>query len=113
MEADYNRNNKYPRHRTGEYLERSEGLQNCEFLVHLVWSFGVDRIKKLKLKGLKLMLHYFLGSENLKGVPNKVELLEDVNEFFRKDWEDIVQREGGGISVVTNGAGCEAGKDTG
>ena len=31
-----------------------------------------------------------------------MELVEDVNNLFQRDWEGIIQRLGGGVLVVTN-----------
>ena len=42
-----------------------------------------------------------------------MELVEPVTDFSRKDWEGLVQSEGGGVSVVSNEAGCEAGEEMG
>ena len=47
-------------------------------------------------------------SEKLKGIPKKVELVVAVKYFFRKDWDGLVQRWGGGVSGVKNEAVHEA-----
>ena len=41
----------------------------------------------------------------MKGTPKKVELVEAVTDLFRRDWESLMQRVGGGGSVVTNDIG--------
>ena len=41
----------------------------------------------------------------MKGNPKKVELVEAVTGLFRRDWESLMQRVGGGGSVVTNEIG--------
>ena len=56
-----------------------------------------------------MLLWYNFGSEKLEGVPKKVELVRDVIYCFRKDWEGVVKRRGGG-SVVTNEGVREAGE---
>ena len=57
----------------------------------------MDHINNIKLKELRAMLRYHLGSEKLKENPKKVELVGDVTDFFRKDWEGLVQRRGGWV----------------
>ena len=47
-----------------------------------------------------MLLCYHSRSENLKGIPKKVELVGAVTEFFRRYLEGIVQRRrgrGGGV----------------
>ena len=65
----------------------------------------MDHIDTLKVKELRVLLHYHFGSERLKGTPKKVELVEAVTDLFRRDWEGLMQRVGGGGSVVTNQIG--------
>ena len=43
-----------------------------------------------------MLLCYHFGSEKSKGSSKKVELVEDVTEFFRKDQEDLTKRGLGG-----------------
>ena len=80
-------------------------LESCETLVRSVLTFGMDHINILKSKDLQVLLRYQFGSERLKGRPNKVELLEAVTDLFRREWESLMQRVGGGGSVVTNDTG--------
>ena len=61
--------------------ERLKGLETCEVLVHPVLAFGMDHINKIKVKYLRLIICYHFGSEKLEGIPNKVELVEAVNNF--------------------------------
>ena len=56
-------------------------LDTCEVLVRSVFSFGMDHINNFNVKGLRVLLRYQFGSEKLKGIPNKVELVEAVNNF--------------------------------
>ena len=42
-----------------------------------------------------------------------MELVDPVTDFSRKDWEGLVQSEGGGVSVVKNEDGYEAGEEMG
>ena len=65
----------------------------------------MDHINKLKVTELRVLLCYNFGSERLKGNPNKLELVEAVTDLFRGDWESLMQRVGGGGSVVTNEIG--------
>ena len=93
--------------------EGLKGLENCEFLVHSVLSFGMDHTNNLKVKDLRVLLCYHFGSEILKGSPKKVELVEAVKYIFRKYWDGLVQIWGGGVSVVTNEGVHEAGEEMG
>ena len=61
-------------------------IETFEFLVHSVLAFGIYHINNLKLKEIRVMICYHFGSEKLKAIPNKVELLEAVTEFLQKDW---------------------------
>ena len=42
----------------------------------------MDHINNLKVKDLRVLLHYHFGSENLKGIQNKVELVEALLIFL-------------------------------
>ena len=65
----------------------------------------MDHINILKVKEVWVILCYHFGSERLKGSPNKVELVEAVTDLFRRYWESLMQRVGGGGLVVTNDIG--------
>ena len=41
----------------------------------------------------------------LNGTPKKVELLEAVTDLFWRDWESLMQRVDGDVSVVMNELG--------
>ena len=69
----------------------------------------MDRIKNLKMKGLKLLLCYYSGSERLKGGPKEIGAFGGCYWVVRKDWEGLVQREGVGGYDVPNEAGREVG----
>ena len=71
--------------------KRLKGLDTCEFLVCSVLTFGMDHIKNLKLKYLRVIICYQFVSEKLKGSPNILELVEAVTDLFRKDWGVLVQ----------------------
>ena len=43
-----------------------------------------------------MLLTYHFGLERLKGVPNKVDLVEAVTYLFRRDWEVLMQIVGRG-----------------
>ena len=75
--------------------KRLKGLETCEVWFCSVLAFGMDHINNLKVKDLRVLLCYQFGSEHLKGIPNKVELVGAV-DFFRKDWDGLVQRWGVG-----------------
>ena len=65
-------------------------------MVCSVLKFGIDHINKIKVKELQVILSYQFGLERLKGTPKKVELVEAVTDLFRRDWEGLMQRVGGG-----------------
>ena len=56
----------------------------------------MDHINIIKVKELRVILRYHFGSERLKVIPKKVELVEDVTDLFRREWEGLMQRVGGG-----------------
>ena len=82
-----------------------KGLESCEALVRFVLTFGMDHINKLIFKELQVLLCYHFGSERLKGIPKKVELVEAVTGLFLRDREGLIQKVGRGVSVVTNDMG--------
>ena len=84
IEAEYQRKNKSEQNQMREDYERSKGLKTCEFLLRSVFEFGMDHIKNLKVKELRMLLHYHFRSEKLKSSPNKVELVEAVNDFLER-----------------------------
>ena len=65
----------------------------------------MDHINILKVKELRVLLRYHFGSEKLRGSPKLVELVEAVTDLFRRDWEGLMQRVGGGGLVVMNDIG--------
>ena len=75
MEAEDQRKEKSEQKQMGEDEKRLKGLDNFEVFVCLVLAFGMDHINNLKVKDLRVMLRYHLGSEKFKGGPNKVELV--------------------------------------
>ena len=85
-----------------ENKDRLRGLESCEALAYSVLTFGMDHINKLKAKELWVILCYHFGLRRLKGSPKKVELVEAVTDLFRRDWEGLMQRVGGGGLEVKN-----------
>ena len=81
MEAEDQRKNKSEQKQMKGDDERLKFLDTCEVLVRLVLAFGMDHINNLKVKELRVLLCYHLGSEKLKGIPKKVELVEAVTGF--------------------------------
>ena len=77
-------------------------------MVRSVLTFGMDHINNLKVKDIRVLLIYYFGSERLKGIPKKEEIVEAVTDLFWRDWESLMQRVGGGGSVVTNEMGERA-----
>ena len=74
-------------------------------MVGSVLTFGMDHINNLKFKELQVLLHYHFGSEWLTGTPKKAELVEAVTDLFWRELKSLMQRVGGGGSVVTNEIG--------
>ena len=74
--------------------ERLKGLETCEVLVRSVLAFGMDHINNLKVKDLRVLLCYHFGSEKLKGIPKKVELVGDV-KFYLENIGAVLCRYGG------------------
>ena len=60
-----------------------EFIQNCIVFICLVLSFGMDHIKNLRVKYIKILLHYNLWLYNLKGIYKKVVFVEAINKLFR------------------------------
>ena len=104
-EVEDNRRKKSEEKQIRENEDKLRGLKICEALVRSVLTFVMDHINKLKVKELRVLLRYHCGSERLKETPKKVELVEAVTGLFRMDWESLMQRVGGGGSVVTNEIG--------
>ena len=65
-------------------------IESCESLVCSVLTFCMYHINDLKVKEIQVLFRCHLGSERLKIRPIKVELLEDVTDLFRTDWEGIM-----------------------
>ena len=104
-EVEENRRHKYREKQVRKNNSRLRGLESCEALVHSVLTIGMDHINNLKVKELRVLLHYHFGSERLKGSRKKVELVEAVPGLFQRDWEGLMQRVGGWGLVVTNEMG--------
>ena len=60
-----------------------EFIQTCIVFIFLVLSFGMDHIKNLRVKYIKILLHYNLWLYNLKGIYKKVVFVEAINKLFR------------------------------
>ena len=82
IEAEDQKKNKSEKKQRGEDEERPEGIQTCEVLIHSVLGFGMDHTKNLKVEDIKVLLRYHFRSENMKGIPKKLELVEAVTEFL-------------------------------
>ena len=96
MYAEDQRKNESEQNQMRDDDERLKGLETCEVLVCSVLVFGMDYINNLKVNYLRVLLRYLFGSEKLKVIPEKVELVGAVKDCFRKDWGGIVQRWGVG-----------------
>ena len=81
--------------------KKLKGLETCEVLVRSVLVFSMDHINNLKVKDLRVIFCYHFGSEKLKGIPNKVELVEAVIYILEKIGTVLCRYGGGGVSVAT------------
>ena len=84
-EAEDHRKKKSEQKQMRDYEERLKGNDTFEVLVNSVFAFGMYYINNLKVKDLRVLLRYNFGSENLNGIPKKVELVGDFKYIFRKD----------------------------
>ena len=73
----------------------------------------MDHINNLKVKDLRVLLHYQFGSEKLKGSPKKVELLDAVKCFLERIGTVLCRDGVGGVSIVKNEGVHEAGEEMG
>ena len=60
-----------------EYMEMYEGIQTSTVMSGWLLASDMVYINKLELKDLNMMLWHSFESEKLKGIANKVELIED------------------------------------
>ena len=82
MEAEDRRKKKSEQKQMRYSEKRLKVIGNCGVLVCSVLAFDMDHINNLKLKGVRVLHCYHFGSENLKGSPNKVGLVEAVEYFL-------------------------------
>ena len=82
METEENRRRKTEEKQVRENVNRLRGLESCEALVCSILTFGMDQINNLKAKELWVLLCYHFELERLKGIPNKVELVDAVTDLF-------------------------------
>ena len=75
MEVEEDRRQKYEEEQVRENKDRLRGLESCEALVHSILTIGMDNINNLRVKYIQVLLCYHFGSERLKGIPKKVELV--------------------------------------
>ena len=94
MEAEDNRKRKSEQEQMRDDDERLKSLETCEVLVCSVLKFGMDHINYLKWKDLRVLLCYHFGSEKLKGIPKKVELVGSV-KYFLESIGTVLCRYGG------------------
>ena len=62
MKAEENGRRKYEENQVRENEDRLRGLDSCEALVCYVFIFGMDNINNLKVKELRVIIHYHFGS---------------------------------------------------
>ena len=82
MDTEDHRKQKYEKTRIGRTTRGSKVLIFVKFWFFSVFKFGMDYINKLKVKELGVLLHYHFGSEKLKEVPKKLEIVKDVTDFL-------------------------------
>ena len=71
-EVEENRRQKSEEKQVRDNEDKLRGLESCESLVCSVLIFGMDHINNIKVKELRVLLHYHFGSKRLKGTSNKV-----------------------------------------
>ena len=81
-EDEENKRRKYEYKQVRENKDRLRGLESCEALVCSFLTFGIDHINNLKVKDRWVLLRYDFGSESLKGIPKKLELVESITDLF-------------------------------
>ena len=81
-EVEENRRHESEEKQVRENEHMIRGIESCEALVCYVLTIGMYHINNLKVKELRVFLRYHSGSERLKGVPKKAELVEDVTSLF-------------------------------
>ena len=59
-------------------IKKVRDIQTDKKYICLILAFDMNHIKKLKVNELRVILWYIFGSLKLKGIPKKVELVEDV-----------------------------------
>ena len=69
MDAEDHNKKKYEQNQMRDDDKRLKGLETCEVSIRSFLGFGMDHINNLKVKYLRVLLHYHFGSENLKGIP--------------------------------------------
>ena len=62
MEEEDHRKNKSEQKQMRDDDERLKGIETCEVLVCSVLEFGTDHINNLKVKDLRVLLHYHFGT---------------------------------------------------
>ena len=62
MEEEDHRKNKSEQKQMRDDDERLKGIETCEVLVCSVLAFGTDHINNLKVKDLRVLLHYHFGT---------------------------------------------------
>ena len=100
MEADYQRNKKYEQKQIRDDDKRLKDLDTCEVLVRSILAFGMDHSNNLKVKDLRVLLHYHFGSEKLKGSQRKWNLWGMLNVL--ESIGTVLCRYGGGWGVCCN-----------
>ena len=91
--------------------KRLKCIDTFEVLVRLVLAFVMDHINNLKVKDLRVLTPYKLGSENLKGIPKKMGLVEAVKYILESIGTVLCRSGGDGVSVVTNEGVHKAGEE--
>ena len=59
----------------------------------------MDNINNIKVKDPRVLLRYHLGSKKLTRTPNKVELVEAVDDFI-ESIRSVLSRGGGGVFLL-------------
>ena len=100
MEAEGQRKKKSEQKQIRDDDNRLKDIDTCEVLVRSILAFGMDHSNNLKVKDLRVLLHYHFGSEKLKGSQIKWNLWGVLNVL--ESIGTVLCRYGGGWGVCCN-----------
>ena len=100
MEAEEQMNNRSEKKHMRDDYKRLKGLETCSVMVFSVLVFGIDCINKLKVKDLRVLLHYYFGSETLKGIQKKRYLWRLLKILYKGLGQSCADMGWGGVGCL-------------